>query len=225
MTVPLVEARNVSRTFDDGRIQALRDVTLAMDAGEFVAIQGPSGCGKSTLLQILGGLDHPTSGQVRFQATPFEEMGDLSAFRSRRIGFVFQASHLLPTLSPLENVEIPMFEMPWRRTERRRRAAALLDAVGLRDQKHERPAHLSGGERQRAAIARALANDPVIVLADEPTGNLDSGNAAIIIDLLRDVHRERHTTLVVVTHDPTIASQATRLVTMLDGRITSDTGP
>ena len=173
-TAPLMEARHVSRTFDDGRIQALRDVTLAVDAGEFVAIQGPSGCGKSTLLQILGGLDRPTSGHVRFQATPLDDMCDLSAFRSRQVGFVFQASHLLPTLSPLENVEIPMFEMPWRRTERRRRAVALLDAVGLRDRMHERPAHLSGGERQRAAIARALANDPAVLLADEPTGNLDS---------------------------------------------------
>lgn len=220
-----MEARSVSRTFDDGRIQALRGVTLTMDAGEFVAIQGPSGCGKSTLLQILGGLDRPTSGQVRFQATPLEEMGDLSAFRSRRIGFVFQASHLLPTLSPLENVEIPMFEMSWRRAERRQRAMALLDAVGLRDRMHERPAHLSGGERQRAAIARALANDPAMLLADEPTGNLDSGNAARIMELLRDVHGERHTTLVVVTHDPVIASQADRLVTMLDGLIASDSRP
>ena len=222
MTAPLMEARSVSRTFDDGRIQALRDVSLAMGAGEFVAVQGPSGCGKSTLLQILGGLDRPTSGQVRFQTTPLEEMGDLSAFRSRRIGFVFQASHLLPTLSPLENVEIPMFEMPWRRTERRQRAVALLEAVGLRDRMHELPAHLSGGERQRAAIARALANEPVMLLADEPTGNLDSGSAARIMELLRDMHRERQTTLVVVTHDPAIASQADRLVTMLDGRIASD---
>jgi putative ABC transport system ATP-binding protein len=224
MTAPLIEAQRVSRIFEAGRIQALREVTFAMDAGEFVAIQGPSGCGKSTLLNILGGLDRPTSGQVCFQATPLEQMGDLSAFRSRRVGFVFQASHLLPTLSPLENVEIPMFEMPFSRIERRQRATMLLEAVGLCDRMHERPAHLSGGERQRVAVARAIANDPRILLADEPTGNLDSEGASRIMELLREIRRQRNTALVVVTHDAGVASQADRQLTMLDGRVISDSG-
>jgi putative ABC transport system ATP-binding protein len=219
---PVMEMQDVSRTFDGGRIQALQDVSLTLAAGEFTAIRGPSGCGKTTLLQILGGLDRPTAGHVRYCSTPLEELGDLAAFRARRIGFVFQSSHLVPTLSPLENVEIPMFEMPWPRKERRGRAVALLEAVGLGHRMSGRPAHLSGGERQRTAIARALANDPDVILADEPTGNLDSGTAATIMELLRRLHTDYRKTLVVVTHDPDVASRTDRLMTLFDGRIVAD---
>ena len=161
---------DLRRTFDGGRIQALRGVDLAIAPGEFVAIQGPSGCGKSTLLQILGALDAPSGGELRFRGTPLDRLGDLSAFRARTVGFMFQTSYLLPTLSALENVQIPMFEMPWPAGERRTRALALLEAVGLSGRLDHRPANLSGGERQRVAIARSLANEPLLLLADEPTG-------------------------------------------------------
>jgi putative ABC transport system ATP-binding protein len=219
---PLLEARSLSRTFSDGRIQALTNVAFAVEPGEFIAIQGPSGCGKSTLLHILGGLDQPTSGEVRFQARPLDEIGEIAAFRSRSVGFVFQASHLLPTLSAVENVEVPMFEMPWSKRERRRRAIALLDAVGLHDRMNEAPFHLSGGERQRVALARALANEPPILLADEPTGSLDSSNADRIMALLGQIHAERGTTVVVVTHDPVVASRAGRRLALLDGHLVGD---
>jgi putative ABC transport system ATP-binding protein len=220
----LIDARNLRRTFDDGRIDALRGVDVSIARGEFVAIQGPSGCGKSTLLQILGALDAPTVGEVRFRGVSVETLGDLSAFRARTVGFVFQSAHLLPTLSPLENVQIPMFEMPWSARERKRRALALLESVGLSERLHHRPAHLSGGERQRVAIARSLANEPELLLADEPTGNLDSVNAGRILALLRAIHADRGLTVVVVTHDAAVASQAGRVLQMLDGQIVSDSG-
>lgn len=220
----LIDARNLRRTFDDGRIDALRGVDVSIARGEFVAIQGPSGCGKSTLLQILGALDAPTVGELRFRGVSVETLGDLSAFRARTVGFVFQSAHLLPTLSPLENVQIPMFEMPWSARERKRRALALLESVGLSERLHHRPAHLSGGERQRVAIARSLANEPELLLADEPTGNLDSVNAGRILALLRAIHADRGLTVVVVTHDAAVASQAGRVLQMLDGQIVSDSG-
>ena len=196
---------------------------MTIAAGEFVAIQGPSGSGKSTLLHILGALNVPSGGEVRFRGTALERHTDLSAFRARTVGFVFQMSHLLPTLSALENVQIPMFEMPWPADERRRRALALLDAVGLPGRLHHRPVNLSGGERQRVAIARSLANEPLLLLADEPTGNLDSTHAERIMALLMTIHSERRITLVVVTHDDAVATQAQRVLRMLDGRIASET--
>jgi len=217
-----IAARGLRRAFDDGRVEALRGVDLDVTAGEFVAIQGPSGCGKTTLLQLLGALDQPGGGEVWFDGVPLDRIGDLAALRARSIGFVFQASHLLPTLSALENVQIPMFEMPWSAAERERRAAVLLDAVGLADRLHHRPAHLSGGERQRAAIARSLANEPACLLADEPTGNLDSVSAARVLDLIDTIHAERGLTILLVTHDAAVAGRATRVLRMLDGRIDAD---
>ena len=214
----LIEVREVHRTFDEGRVEALRGVSLTIHAREFVAIQGPSGCGKTTLLQILGALDEPSRGTVAYRGTSLEQIGDLAAFRARTVGFIFQASELLPTLSAIENVQMPMFEMPWPARERRARAAALLDAVGLSGRADHRPAQLSGGERQRVAIARSLANEPLVLLADEPTGNLDSAAADRIMTLLTDLQAARHTTLIVVTHDASVAARAPRVLHMRDGR-------
>jgi ABC-type lipoprotein export system ATPase subunit len=218
----LIEARGLRRTFDDGRVEVLRGLDIAIAAGEFVAVQGPSGCGKSTLLHILGALDAPSSGELWFGGKPRDRLGDLASFRARTVGFVFQSSHLLPTLSAFENVQIPMFEMPWPAGQRRRRALALLAAVGLSERLNHRPANLSGGERQRVAIARSLANHPALLLADEPTGNLDSASAGRIVALLKTIHAEQGATLILVTHDPAVAAQAPRVLQMLDGQIVSD---
>jgi putative ABC transport system ATP-binding protein len=219
MQAEIVRVSDVHREFDGGAVQALRGVSLSVGAGEFLAIAGPSGCGKSTLLHLLGALDRPTSGTVRLAGTDLIEIRDLSRFRARTVGFVFQSFHLLPTLTAVENVQMPMFEMGWRGAERRRRAVGLLQAVGLGHRLGHRPAHLSGGERQRVAIARSLANGPQLLLADEPTGNLDSGSAGGIMTLLESIHRARGMTVVVVTHEPAVAARATRTLRMFDGRI------
>ncbi len=215
---PLVEARGVCRSFDNGRVHALRGVDLAVSAGESVAITGPSGSGKSTLLHIIGTLDRPSSGEVCFEGRPLEAVGDLAPFRSRTVGFIFQSFNLLPTLTALENVQIPMFETTPSAGRRLARAEALLARVGLADRRHQLPAQLSGGERQRVAIARSLANEPRLLLADEPTGNLDSASASSTMDLLEELQRERHMTLLIVTHSPEIAARAGRTVRLLDGR-------
>jgi putative ABC transport system ATP-binding protein len=218
----LIEARGVERAFDDGAVAALRGVTFQIEAGEFVAIAGPSGSGKSTLLHIIGALDEPTAGEMRFAGRDMRTMPDRPAFRAHTIGFVFQAFHLLPTLTAVENVQVPMFEMSWPRAERRRRAEDLLALVGLSHRMDHRPAKLSGGERQRVAIARSLANDPAVLLADEPTGNLDSGSATIVADLLRTIHEQRGVTVVLVTHDPIVAAIGQRTLKLVDGRIVDD---
>jgi putative ABC transport system ATP-binding protein len=215
---PLLRAEGLVKTYADGDVQALRGVSLAIEVGEWVAITGPSGCGKTTLLQILGGLDRPTAGEVFFEGNPLGSF-DLDAFRARRLGFVFQSFHLLPTLSALENVQVPMFEGPWPRSERSVRGGALLDEVGLSHRKLHRPSRLSVGERQRVAIARALANGPGLILANEPTGNLDSRTQGEIMELLARLRRERSLTLVVVTHSHEVAAAADREVRLRDGRI------
>src|SRR5262245_66152584 len=179
----LLRAEGLVKHYPDGNVQALRGVSLEVAEGEFAAITGPSGCGKSTLLHLLGGLDRPDSGEVRFRGEPLSRL-DLDMFHARQVGFVFQAFHLMPTLTALENVQIPMFEGPWPRSERARRAAGLLAEVGLAQRSTHRPTKLSVGERQRVAIARALANDPELLLADEPTGNLDSKSQDEILRLL-----------------------------------------
>jgi putative ABC transport system ATP-binding protein len=215
----LLEAKNVTKYYDEGCIQALRGVNLAIDTGEFVAITGPSGSGKSTLLHLLGGLDYPTGGEVLFRGHTLSNSFDLDAYRSRRVGFVFQAFHLLPTLRVIENVQVPMFETKLSRREREEKAATLLREVGLMDRLRQLPNQLSAGERQRAAIARSLANDPEILLADEPTGNLDSENSEKIMALLRRVQAQRQMALVVVTHESAIAQLASRTVYIRDGCI------
>lgn len=218
-----IEVRGVRREFDDGRVQALRGVDFAIRAGEFVAIVGPSGCGKSSLLQLLGALDTPDEGEVLYSGESLRKLADPSGFRARNIGFVFQSFHLMPTLSAVENVQMPMFEMPWPAAERRRRAVDLLTLVGLADRLDHLPQKLSGGERQRVAVARSLANEPRVLLADEPTGNLDSASAARIMELLADIHHRRGMTLIVVTHDPNVAACASRVIRMVDGRVAEDT--
>jgi ABC-type lipoprotein export system ATPase subunit len=218
----LIEVRDVERLFDQGAVAALRGVSFSVARGEFVSVMGPSGSGKSSLLHLIGALDAPTAGEIRYLGQDLRSIRDLASFRARTIGFVFQAFHLLPTLTAIENVQVPMLEMPWPRRERRDRAARLLDSVGLANRLGHLPSTLSGGERQRVAIARSLANDPVLLLADEPTGNLDSESAGVIIDLLGAIHRERRMTVIVVTHDASVAAAAGRTLQMRDGRIVID---
>jgi len=216
---PLVVVRNLYRSFDHEAVQALRGVDFTIERGEFVSISGPSGSGKSTLLGILGALDNSFEGDVVIDSTDIRRISCPEDFRARVIGFVFQSFHLLPTLTAIENVQIPMFEMPWPTSERRRRAAGLLESVGLGHRLDHIPSKLSGGERQRVAIARSLANEPQLLLADEPTGNLDSASAGKILEVLQGIHREGKLTVVVVTHDPQVAASAGRCLRMLDGRI------
>jgi putative ABC transport system ATP-binding protein len=222
MSEILMDVRNVCRRFDGGQVQALRGVSFSFRAGEFISIAGPSGCGKSTLLQLLGALDHPDEGEVLFRAQSLRDLPNPGAFRAKNIGFIFQAFHLLPTLTALENVQMPMFEMPWPAAERRRRAEALLRSVGMEHRFHHLPQKLSGGERQRTAVARSLANEPLVLLADEPTGNLDSENSARIMELLSSLQSQKNMTLIVVTHDPEVAAIAARNIKMRDGHIVFD---
>lgn len=223
LNTAIVDLHEVWRSFDDATVVALRGVTFSVHPGEFVAIVGPSGCGKSTLLNLVGALDVPTSGTVRLDGTDLAATSDLASLRAHTVGFVFQSFNLLPTLTALENVQMPMFEMPWSRARRLDRAASLLESLGLGHRLHSRPATLSGGERQRVAIARSLANEPKLLLADEPTGNLDSESARQVMDLIEGVHRSRALTLIVVTHDPVVADRAPRQLQMLDGRLAGDT--
>ena len=215
---PILRARDLVRTYPDGDVRALRGVSLEVSRGEWASITGPSGCGKSTLLHLLGGLDRPTSGEVDFDGTPLGTL-DLDAFRARKLGFVFQSFYLLPTLTAAENVQIPMFEGTRPLADRPSHAAALLEEVGLAHRARHRPSRLSVGERQRVAIARALANDPVLLLADEPTGNLDSRAQREILDLLARLRRDRGLTLLVVTHAAEVAAAADREIRLRDGVI------
>ena len=218
---PVFEAVGLRKEYDAGQVQALRGVDFRIEPGEFVAIVGQSGSGKSTLLQMLGALDLPSSGSLKYRGASLAGCGDLGSYRAHEIGFIFQAFHLLPTFTAIENVQFPMFETHRPVTDRKRRAAELLKLVGLEGRQHHFPAKLSGGERQRVAIARSLANGASVLLADEPTGNLDSENAAHILDLIMRLRREQNITLVLVTHDMGIARQAERIIEMKDGRIVS----
>ena len=220
MTRPIVEARGVTKIFPmpAGPVDALRDVTLRIDRGDYVAIAGPSGCGKSTLLHILGCVEPPTRGELRFEDRDVASLSDADRSRIRlgKIGFVFQRFFLLPMLTAWENVELPQGEAGAPKAERRQRTAELLDYVGLAHRAHHRPSELSGGEMQRVAIARALANRPPLLLADEPTGELDEATGHQIADLLDRVHADGNA-IVVVTHDRSIASRAGRTFQMHDG--------
>jgi putative ABC transport system ATP-binding protein len=215
----VLQADGVSKTYEDGGVRALADVSLEIRRGEFVAIMGRSGSGKSTLLNILGGLDRPSEGEVYFEGQSLRTFPNLAWFRARKLGFVFQSFHLLPVLTALENVQMPMFETLRSPARRREKAERLLDVVGMSHRTGHLPKQLSVGERQRVAVARALANDPVLVLADEPTGNLDSDTALEIIKLLAGLHRQRLTTIVMVTHDADLATCAERIIRMKDGQI------
>jgi putative ABC transport system ATP-binding protein len=221
----LVEAQEVSRDYDAGRIQALSQVSLTVGSGDSLAIMGTSGSGKSTLLNLLCGLDRPTSGQVLVDGRLPGSASEWAAVRARRIGMVFQSFNLLPILTACENVEVSMFGVVPAAHARRRRALALLDEVGLGDRSGHRPSELSGGERQRVAIARSLANDPALLLADEPTGSLDSKTAEAVLRLLFDLHDARGMALVIVTHDRGVGSAAARRLTMRDGQIVNGLTP
>jgi len=220
----MIDLREVSKRYDTGgaEVHALRDVTLHIDPGEFAALLGPSGSGKSTLLHIIGCLDRPTSGTYRLEEVDVGalDINRLADIRNGKVGFVFQGFHLMPRLSALENVSLPLVFAGVGAAERRRRAAALLDRVGLADRKHHRPSELSGGQQQRVAIARALANRPSLLLADEPTGNLDSRAGREIFSLLEELNREGRTVLL-VTHDEALAARTRRIVRLLDGRLVS----
>lgn len=225
MSEPIIRMAGIRKVYDTGavRVEALRGVDLAVAKGEFAAIVGPSGSGKSTLMNLLGCLDTPTEGQYWLGGEPVAELDpdELADIRNRRIGFVFQSFNLLPHLTAYQNVELPLLFGGVAASERRTRVEKLLAQVGLADRMRHRPAELSGGQTQRVAVARALAMEPDILLADEPTGNLDTRSGQDIFGLFLDLWRQGHT-LVIITHDPALARRARRVVTIRDGQIVDD---
>ena len=223
---PIVAARSIRKTYDTGavKVEALRGIDLELTRGEMVAIMGPSGCGKTTLLNCLSGLDSIDSGDLEIEGTPLEDMSDRERtdYRARRMGFVFQFYNLIPVLTSVENVELPLLVSRVAPKEARERALAALDLVGLAGRARHVPDELSGGERQRVTIARSLVNDPAIVWADEPTGDLDSENAAEIIELMRRLNLERGLSFLIVTHDISVGRKTDRIVRMLDGEVVEE---
>ena len=215
----LLETKHLTRVYGDGdEIRALDDVNLRVRQGELLSVMGPSGSGKSTLLNMLGALDQPTDGQVLISGQDLAQIKDVDEFRASTVGFVFQLHNLLPTLTSRENVEVPM-QGRLDAKNRRERAEELLALVELEDRMDHLPGQLSGGQRQRVAVARALANNPALILADEPTGNLDSSAGKSLMELIRKLNREKGTTLLLVTHDPAVARQTDRVIVMQDGKI------
>ncbi len=223
---PVLEVRGLAKSIRSGSrvVEILRGVDFSIPAGTFTVIQGPSGSGKSTLLGLLAGLDRPTQGEILLDGQPLSGLAEdeMALLRGRKIGFVFQAYQLVPTLTALENVMLPLDLTGCADSESRTRAIALLGEVGLGDRTDHYPVQLSGGEQQRVALARAFVTRPPIVLADEPTGNLDSRNGAMVLDMLLALNREAGTTLMMVTHDDGIARQASRRIALMDGRVVAD---
>jgi len=223
MSDSLIAARGLRKTYELGRrkLEVLRGVDLTVTRGEFLALRGASGAGKSTLLHLLGGLDTPNAGEIKFKSDDLHAFSEsaLARFRNRSVGFIFQSYHLLPELDALENVCLPARMARIGVNDCSGRALKLLERVGLKDRIDHKPYELSGGEQQRVAIARALINEPELILADEPTGNLDSHTGEGIIDLLCEIQRERQTTLVIATHDSKVAARAPRVIELVDGQI------
>ena len=226
MSEHVVSTRGVTRTFKlgDVAVRALRGVDFDLDAGEFAALVGPSGSGKTTLFNLIGGLDEPSDGEVYVDGMPLSGMNrkKLARLRLDRIGFVFQAYNLIPVLTAYENVEYPLILKKVPAAERKQRVEALLNAVGLSEMMHRRPSQMSGGQQQRIAIARSLVCDPVVVLADEPTANVDSETGADLLDLMKRLNKEKGITFLFSTHDPAVMEAARRLIRLKDGRIVSD---
>lgn len=223
ITQPVVETRDLVKVYGDAvGVRALDGISVSIPRGQFLAIIGPSGAGKSTLLHMLGALDRPSQGEVIIDGQSLGKVRDLDRFRSRTIGFIFQMHNLIPTLTAVENVEVPMAESSLSGRRKRERARDLLKLVGLEARAGHLPNMMSGGERQRVAVARSLANEPAILLADEPTGNLDSKTTDEIMDLLARLNHEQGMTLIVVTHNPQVAGVAERVLTLRDGKIESD---
>ena len=222
----IIQAEGVHKTYDTGKVKvdALRGVDLSVPRGEMVAIMGPSGCGKTTLLNVLSGIDDVTEGQVVIDGASIHAMSDrqCTRYRAEKMGFVFQAFNLLPVLSAVENVELPLLVAGVKPGYARRRAQEILALVGLAGEEHKRPAEVSGGQQQRVTIARALVNEPAIVWADEPTGNLDSETSAEVMDLLCRLNKEKLQTFVLVTHDIAVGRRADRILRMADGRIVEE---
>ena len=222
----VIECNDIRKNYRSGEIevQALRGVSLSIRKGEFVALTGPSGCGKTTLLNIIGGLDRPTSGEISVDGRTLNDLSnsDLADLRLRRVGFVFQAYNLVPVLSGLENVEFVLQLQGIDKSERRQRATNILASVGLAEMKERRPAELSGGQQQRIAVARALASNPAIIVADEPTANLDSKTALALLELMRELNEEEQLTFVVASHDPKVLEFVQRQVRLVDGQIQCD---
>lgn len=216
----IVETIDLARHYGDGeKVRALDGVSMHVHHGELVAVMGPSGSGKSTLLHLIGALDRPTSGKVIVAGQDLDKVKNLDKFRNQTVGFVFQLHNLIPTLTALENVEVPLYEQRISAKERHKRAKELLELVGLGDRAKHLPGQLSGGQRQRVAVARSLVNYPALVLADEPTGEVDSKRAAEIIEMLHKLNRELGTTFIIVTHDPAVARQTSRIIELDSGRI------
>lgn len=223
-SAPLIRLERVSRTFDKGVVVALRDIDLSVYPGERIAALGQSGSGKTSLVNIMGGCDQPSSGRVYWKGTELSRLSDWTKLRGIEIGIVFQDFLLLPTLTAVENVEMAMICRGVPTRERARRAAALLEEVGLSERLNHLPSALSGGERQRVSIARSIANGPALLLADEPTGNLDTTNAALVIDLLFRIQRDRGMAMLLITHDESLAARCSRRIRLSDGRLVEDTG-
>ena len=220
-----VEIKDLYKSYEKGKIKALNGINLTIKEGEFVSIIGPSGSGKSTLLNMLGALDIPDSGVINVAGKDLKSDKKLNKFRSEQIGFIFQLHNLIPNITVRENIEIPMYTQKLSSSKMKERSLKLLEDVGLYDKADILPNKLSGGERQRVAIARALANNPSIILADEPTGSLDSNTSNKILKLLIDLHKNKKVTLIIVTHDMNVAKLANRYIEVLDGKILSQNNP
>jgi putative ABC transport system ATP-binding protein len=218
----LIRLKNVIKEYDNGKVIALNNINLSIEAGSFVSIIGPSGSGKSTLLNMIGALDKPDSGEIIINGIDISKQKDLSELRQKEIGFIFQLHNLLPNLTVLENVEIPLIGTGLSQKDQHRRSELFIEAVGLLDKKNVKPNKLSGGQRQRVAIARALVNLPSIILADEPTGSLDTKTGERVLYILKQMHEKYGVTVIIVTHDNDVAKQAQRTIQIRDGQIIDD---